>query len=52
MILVLAKIPHTVTTTQTSEDTWIKSATGWKIKFQEVKHNITTEDGKQTVSLH
>jgi ketosteroid isomerase-like protein len=32
---------------QISEDTWIKTADGWRLKHQEVKHNVTTRDGKQ-----
>ncbi len=41
------KTPYLLATDQISADTWISTADGWRLKLQEVKHNVTTVDGKQ-----
>ena len=37
---------HTIEGSQVSEDTWIKSPAGWKLKLQVVKLSNITQDGK------
>lgn len=46
MVYVINRQEHTRSSIQTSEDTWVKTATGWKLKYQELKHLTTTEGGK------
>ncbi len=51
IIMVLRKVEHKVTSSQISSDTWIKTPSGWRVKFQDIKSNITTEDGKVVTTV-
>lgn len=46
LVVVLQSKPHVLASTQISEDTWILTPKGWRLKYQEVKQNRTTSDGK------
>lgn len=46
LVVVLSKVEHVIASSQISVDTWVKTSNGWRLKYQEVKQNVTTEDGK------
>jgi len=43
---------YLLTSEQVSEDTWVNTTDGWRLKFQDVKHNVTTQDGKTIPQLY